>query len=54
MSLRISTNIASLEAQKNMGKNNAALQKSFMRLSSGFRIYSAADDAAGVARSEGG
>jgi flagellin len=52
MSLRISTNIASLEAQKNMGKNNAALQKSFMRLSSGFRINSAADDAAGLAISE--
>ncbi|HEX4336983.1 MAG TPA: flagellin [Polyangiaceae bacterium] len=50
--LTIPTNIASLEAQKNLGRNQAALMQSFNRLSSGFRINSAADDAAGLAISE--
>jgi flagellin len=52
MALFIQTNIASLEAQKNLGKNQALLQTSFNRLSSGFRINSAKDDAAGLAISE--
>jgi flagellin len=52
MSLTIPTNVASLEAQKNLARNQAALQTSFNRLSSGFRINSAADDAAGLAISE--
>jgi flagellin len=52
MSLTIPTNIASLEAQKNLARNQAALQQSFNRLSSGYRINSAADDAAGLAISE--
>src|ERR1700742_512423 len=52
MSLTVSTNVASLEAQKNLSHNQAALAQSFNRLSSGFRINSAADDAAGLAISE--
>jgi len=52
MALTIPTNIASLEAQKNLARNQAALAQSFNRLSSGFRINSAADDAAGLAISE--
>jgi flagellin len=46
------TNVASLETQKNLNRSQAALQKSFNRLSSGYRINSAADDAAGLAISE--
>lgn len=42
-----------MEAQKNLMTNQANLQKSFNRLSSGYRINSAADDAAGLAISEG-
>lgn len=52
MPLMLRTNIPSLEAQKNVGQSNQALQTSFMRLSSGFRINSAKDDAAGLAISE--
>jgi flagellin len=52
MSLVIPTNVASLESQKSLAKNSAALGKSFARLSSGFRINTAADDAAGLAISE--
>ncbi|MSP23955.1 MAG: flagellin FliC [Myxococcales bacterium] len=53
MPLIVNTNVASLEAQKNLARNTGALQKSFQRLSSGFRINQAADDAAGLAVSEG-
>lgn len=52
MSLRISTNIPSLNAQRNLGSTNAAISKSFARLASGYRINQAADDAAGLAISE--
>ena len=52
MSVVIQTNVPSLEAQKNLGYNQAQLQVSFNRLSSGFRINSAKDDAAGLAISE--
>jgi len=52
MSLVIPTNVSSLESQKNLTRNTAALSKSFARLSSGFRINTAADDAAGLAISE--
>jgi len=41
-----------MAAQKNLSKNQKALQTSFNRLSSGLRINSAADDAAGLAISE--
>lgn len=52
MSLRISTNVASLNAQKNLLGTNRALEQSLARLSSGYRINQAADDAAGLAISE--
>jgi flagellin len=52
MGLYINTNVSSLEAQKNLYSNQAALQKSFNRLSSGLRINRASDDAAGLAISE--
>jgi flagellin len=52
MAIFIQTNVASMEAQKNLGYNQNNLQVSFNRLSSGFRINSAKDDAAGLAISE--
>jgi flagellin len=52
MALYINTNIASEGAQKNLGANQARLAQSFNRLSSGLRINSAKDDAAGLAISE--
>lgn len=52
MALYIQTNISSMQAQKNLIGNHGKLQKSFNRLSSGFRINTAADDAAGLAISE--
>jgi flagellin len=52
MALSINSNIASLSAQGNLAKAQMGLQKSFERLSSGLRINSAADDAAGLAVSE--
>jgi flagellin len=52
MALFINTNVASESAQKNLGANQARLAVSFNRLSSGLRINSAKDDAAGLAISE--
>ena len=52
MGLRISTNIASLNAQRNLGGADRAMKQSLARLSSGQRINQAADDAAGLAISE--
>ncbi|MGE4132997.1 MAG: flagellin [Bdellovibrionales bacterium] len=52
MGLRISTNVASLNAQKNLRSTHMGLDKSLARLSSGYRINQAADDAAGLAISE--
>jgi flagellin len=52
MPLVIQTNVASLEAEKNLNSTTAKLSVSFDRLSSGYRINSAADDAAGLAISE--
>jgi len=52
MALYINTNSASEQAQKNLQKNQASLMTSFNRLSSGLRINSAKDDAAGLAISE--
>jgi flagellin len=52
MSLTINTNIPSLVVQGNMNASNSALQQAIERLSSGKRINSAADDAAGLAISE--
>jgi flagellin len=48
----INTNVASLNAQRNLSGTNSALATSLQRLSSGFRINSAKDDAAGLAISE--
>lgn len=48
----INTNIASLNAQRNMNTSQASLNQSLQRLSSGLRINSAKDDSAGLAISE--
>ncbi len=45
----INTNISSLTAQRNLDRSQGALQTSLQRLSSGLRINSAKDDAAGLA-----
>lgn len=45
----VNTNVASLTAQRNLNKSQGALQTSLQRLSSGLRINSAKDDAAGLA-----
>jgi flagellin len=52
MAAFINTNIASLNAQRNLNSSQNALQTSLQRLSSGLRINSAKDDAAGLAISE--
>ena len=48
----INTNIASLNAQNNLSKSESTLSTAYERLSSGLRINSAADDAAGLAISD--
>lgn len=48
MSLYVNTNVSSLNAQRQMFNSGNALTTAFERLSSGFRINSAADDAAGL------
>ncbi|MFN8761707.1 MAG: flagellin, partial [Burkholderiales bacterium] len=48
----INTNVASLNAQRNLNNSQGALQTSLARLSSGLRINSARDDAAGLAVSQ--
>ncbi|TVQ78260.1 MAG: flagellin [Bradymonadales bacterium] len=53
MGLRINTNVASLNAQRNLQSTSRALGRSLERLSSGSRINRAGDDAAGLAISEG-
>ena len=52
MAITINTNVASLNAQRNLGTSQSALNKSMQRLSSGLRINSAKDDAAGLAISD--
>ncbi len=49
MSLTLNTNIDSLNAQRNLTTSRSSLGQSLQRLSSGLRINSAADDAAGLA-----
>jgi flagellin len=44
----IRTNLGSLDAQRNLSNSTASLQSSFARLSSGYRITKAGDDAAGL------
>lgn len=52
MALSIKTNVESLGAQRNLAQTSKALAGNFGRLSSGLRINTAADDAAGLAISE--
>jgi len=52
MSQTINTNTASLNAQRNLNASQSSLNTSLQRLSSGLRINSAKDDAAGLAISE--
>ncbi|KKN90996.1 hypothetical protein LCGC14_0221980 [marine sediment metagenome] len=48
MALTVNTNVASLNAQRNLGSSSSNLETSLQRLSSGSRINSAKDDAAGL------
>ena len=48
MSLIVNTNVSSLNAQRQMMSSSLGLNQAFERLSSGLRINSAADDAAGL------
>ena len=52
MGLRINTNVASINAQRNLRGSSADMRKAMERLSSGNRINKAGDDAAGLAISE--
>ena len=52
MGLRINTNIQALAAQRSLGLNKQAQEQSLERLSSGYRINRAGDDAAGLAISD--
>ena len=52
MAISIKTNVESLGAQRNLNQTQKALASNFGRLSSGLRINTAADDAAGLAISE--
>ena len=52
MGMRVSTNIASINAQKSMAGSQREIGKSFAQLASGSRITKAADDAAGLSISE--
>jgi flagellin len=53
MGLSVNTNIAALNAYRNLSVTDGQMNKSLEKLSSGFRINRAADDAAGLAISEG-
>ena len=52
MALTVNTNVASLTSQRNLGGSQDMLKTSLERLSTGLRINSAKDDAAGLAISE--
>lgn len=52
MAQTINTNVASLNAQRNLSTSQASLSTTLQRLSSGLRVNSARDDAAGLAISE--
>ena len=49
MSMTINTNVQSLNAQRNLAQSTGSLSTSMQRLSSGLRVNSAKDDAAGLA-----
>lgn len=53
MALRVNNNIAAMNAYRNLNATDGAQSKSLEKLSSGLRINRAADDAAGLAISEG-
>ena len=53
MGLRINNNIAAQNAYRNLSVTDGQMSKSLEKLSSGFRINRAADDAAGLSISEG-
>ncbi|MEU2348218.1 flagellin [Modestobacter sp. NPDC049651] len=53
MGLSVNTNVAALNAYRNLSSTQNSMNKSLEKLSSGFRINRAADDAAGLAISEG-
>jgi flagellin len=48
MALSVNTNVMSLNSQRNLSNSTNALSTSYQRLSSGLRVNSAADDAAGL------
>ena len=52
MAMSVNTNIVSLNAQRNLGTSQSSLATSMQRLSSGLRVNSAKDDAAGLAIAE--
>jgi flagellin-like hook-associated protein FlgL len=53
MGMSVNTNVAAMNAYRNLSTTNSSMSKSLERLSSGYRINKAADDAAGLAISEG-
>ena len=53
MGLRVNNNVAAFNAYRNLNTTDGAMNKSLEKLSSGLRINRAADDAAGLAISEG-
>ncbi len=53
MSITVNTNVTALIGQKNLTKTNTSLSKTLEHLSTGYKINHAADDAAGLAISEG-
>lgn len=53
MGFRIQNNIAAMNAQRNLSISDMSMSKSLERLSSGYRINSAKDDAAGLSISQG-
>ena len=53
MSLRINSNIAAMNAYRNLSSTDKAMKNSLEKLSSGLRINRAADDAAGLSISQG-
>ncbi|TFV61697.1 UNVERIFIED_ORG: flagellin [Bacillus sp. AZ43] len=53
MGLSVNTNIAALNSYRNLSNTDSQMNKSLEKLSSGYRINRAADDAAGLAISEG-
>ncbi|MCG9059710.1 flagellin FliC [Laribacter hongkongensis] len=53
MALYVNTNVSSLNAQRNLNSSTSSLSTSLQRLSSGLRVNSAKDDAAGMAIASG-